>query len=65
MPAARIGQAKMPWTGPRWKLMPCTGSTSGANTSMSGAFAPSRQAAIAKRERRFSPIWPMRAPASV
>src|SRR5438270_10159886 len=45
--------------------MPSTGKASGTNTSMSGAFAPSRQAAKAKRERRFSPISPIRAPASV
>jgi len=31
---------------------------------MSGALAPSRQAAKAKRERRLSPIWAINAPAS-
>src|SRR5574338_161812 len=45
--------------------MPSTGKASGANTSMSGALAPSRHAANAKRERCFSPIWPSNAPAKV
>src|SRR5439155_27040419 len=45
--------------------MPSTGRTSGPKTSISGAFAPSRQAAKAKRERRLSPICARSPPAKL